>query len=393
MSGTVSRTGEPTVKLADCAPVAVGANRRVKVQDAPAFSVATLAHEPPVRVNSAALVPVTALVNTTPVVPPFVMVTLFDVFCPTFRLPKLTIAGDAVSGVTPTPVSAAEANAGDPNESVAVAVPSVVGANCTVSVQEAPAANVASGAHEPPVRVKAAALVPPMPVENGVLAVPELVMVSVAVAFCPTLTLPKLSIAGEIATAGAPATPVPVRAAVAVPPPKLRPAVNVPVVVGANCTMAVQLAPAASVARGPQLPPVNENCDAFAPVTPSENGVEPVPLFTTLNVALVVWPTTTLPKFCIAGEIATEGAAATPTPEAGTVNVPLAVVTLSVAEAIPATVGMNWSVKKHWAPAGSGFSVVQVPPTSWMLNWLALGPVSDVENATELDPVFCRMMF
>ena len=380
MSGTESWVGDPIVRLAVRDPVAVGAKRIVNEHDALAASEARLVHEPPVRVNSAAFVPVMLVVKGTAVVPPLVIVTELEVFCPTLRLPKLTVAGDAVIAATPTPVSAAEASAGEPTDSVAVAVPSAVGANCTVSVQEAPAASDASGAQEPPVNVNAAAFAPVTVVENGALAVPELLTVNVAAAVRPRMTLPKLCAPGLIVTKGAEATPVPESAAV-MEPPKVRPAVSGPVVVGANRTMAVQLAPGASEATGPQEPPVSENCVALGPVIAMEKGAAAVPPLETVNVALAVCPRVTLPKLWAAGVIVTKGADATPVPESAAVTEGAKV---RPAVSAPVVVGANWTMAVQLAPGASEATGPQEPPVSE--NCVALGPVIAMEKGSAAVP-------
>ena len=189
-------------------------------------------------------------------------------------------------------------------------------------------------------------------------------------------------------TDGIAATPVPERAEVT-EPAKVRPAVSAPVVVGANCTMAVQLAPGASKATGPQVPPVSENCAALVPVMAMEKGTPAVPLLETVNVALAVCPTVTLPKLWAAGLIVTKELGATPVPESGTVT-PAGALTARVADMTPAAVGANWTLKLQAAPAASVPRAAQLLPLT-MLNCAALVPESAVVNTIPVVPLFARV--
>ena len=129
-------------------------------------------------------------------VPPFVIFTGVVFVLPSVTLPKLTGVGFAeICGCVPVPLKAIVK--GEPGallviETLPVALPADVGANCAVKVVFPPALIVTGTVN--PVMLK------PVPdalaAEIVTLAVPELVSVMTSVALLPTKTLPKLYVDG-----------------------------------------------------------------------------------------------------------------------------------------------------------------------------------------------------
>jgi hypothetical protein len=159
----------------------------------------------------------------------------------------------AVVGGAPVPVKGTvnvdtARPGGRPIVSEPETAPATAGEKMTESVQEAPAAIAGPVLQVVPAdwMLKPEPFKPMLVSVSGNVA--GLVMVTVwAALVAPTVTLPKLSVAGETVGGGAGATPVPVMEALVVPASlgMLTTPVWVPAVVGANSTARLQEAPGA----------------------------------------------------------------------------------------------------------------------------------------------------
>jgi hypothetical protein len=132
-------------------------------------------------------------------------------------------------------------------EILPLTAPVACGANCAVSVTLCEGANVTA---EPPLRVKPVPLM--LALEIATLALPVFVTVMLFVAVLPTVTLPKLTLAGFTDKLEVAATPVPLSANAAVAVVALLTIDTLPVAApalfGANCSVKEVFAPAAKVA-------------------------------------------------------------------------------------------------------------------------------------------------
>src|SRR3954471_19378763 len=133
---------------------------------------------------------------------------------------------------------------------------------------------------------------------------------------------------------------VAVSATVTLPPLLFTPseAENVPLVVGANVTVTVTDAPATSVAPDTGTP-VDEN-GAAGPVELPNVSVW-VPVFCKTTERDFDVPVATPPKLTVAGVATSWGPSTCPVPVSVTSAVPAEVVTVRLAEAAPAAVGVN----------------------------------------------------
>jgi len=236
-----------TVTLPEKLPEVVGAKVMLKDVDCPAARVRGSAK--PVALNPAALMLICE--TDTLELPVFASVTLCVPLAPAVMLPKLSEEGDAVSwvmGDTPVPAS------GTTNGELSVLFTSVrfpeklladAGVKLTVKVAEPPG-TTESGTVSPE-KLK------PVPTSGAWVtlrfAVPGLVMTSVWVLVTPTVTLPKLTLAGITEICGC--TPLPLSeivvgelVALLI---KLRLPVALPAVAGAKLTLSEKLWPAARV--------------------------------------------------------------------------------------------------------------------------------------------------
>ncbi len=189
-------------------PAAVGANFAVKVAFCPAAIVSGV-------VTPEIVKPVpdtfTADIDTLPD-PALVSVIVCELLLPTFTLPKLSLAGEAVKlPCVPVPLNAivsGEFGALLATEMLPEALPELLGANVALIVADWPAVKV-NGVVTPEI-------VKPVPVtftaETVTLAVPLFFKVIACALLLPTFTLPKLSLAGEAPSCAC--VPVPLNASV-----------------------------------------------------------------------------------------------------------------------------------------------------------------------------------
>ena len=236
------------------------------------------------------------------IVPTLVRVTtLAALVVPTVTEPKSKLAGVSLA-VVPTPVRGTICGlplALSVTLSDALRAPTAVGANFTLKVQLAAAAREA-----PQVCVweKSPALVPVMAIVVMVNAVvPTFVRVTVFAALVtPVATVPKLKLTG----ASLAVVPVPLRAAVCGLPvalsATLTDALRAPTAAGANFTLMVHVAAAASEA--PHVC-VWEKSAAFVPaIVIDVMVIAAVPVFLSVNTfAALVTPVATVPKLKVAG--------------------------------------------------------------------------------------------
>ena len=280
------------VTLPERLPVVAGSNVTLNVVDCPAASVSG-------TVNPAALnpVPLSLICETVTLeLPVLVTVTLCVVLVPVAMLPKLNDTGLAVScKACATPVPASATTTGELGELfTSVTLPAKLladaGVNPTVKLEEPPGATVNGNVR--PVRLK------PVPASISCVtlrfAVPVFLIVSAWLLLAPTITLPKLALAGLTEICGC--MPVPPSAIVVgefvALLTTLRLPVALPAVAGAKLTVRVKLCPAARV-MAPEHPlkvnpaPLMEACEMVT---------LPVPLFITVIVCEALLPTSALPK-------------------------------------------------------------------------------------------------
>src|SRR5208283_1459856 len=228
--------------------------------------------------------------------PEFVTVTFCVVLVPVAMLPKPSAVGLVVScsaGATPVPVSATtNGELGELFTSVTLPamLPAAVGVNPTVNVEVPPGATLIGIVK--PVKLK------PLPASAACVtlrfAVPVFLIVSACVLLAPTMTLPKLALAGLTEICGC--VPVPLNAIVAgefvALLTTLRLPVALPALAGAKPTVSVKLCPAARSPAPEQPLTVNP-----APLMAAcEMVTLPVPLFVTVIVCEALLPTRALPK-------------------------------------------------------------------------------------------------
>jgi hypothetical protein len=233
-------------------------------------------------------------------VPVLVRITGSVLLLPSTTLPKLVLAGLAViSSVIPVPerpTVAGELLALLATEILPVTPPAVVGAKVALKVTLWPEVSVMGS--------EKALMLKPTPLtvtcETVTLPVPVLVRVTVWQPLLPTVTFPKLRLAGD-APRRRPVTPVPpsVTAAgelVALPTTEMVP-LTLPVVVGAKIALKVTLWPEVSV-RGseraliPKPTPLTVACETVT---------LPVPESVRVTVRELLLPTVTLPKLRVEG--------------------------------------------------------------------------------------------
>lgn len=175
------------------------------------------------------------------------------------------------------------------------------------------------------------------------LPVPVFWIVTLCDPELPVVTFPKARVAGETAIAGAvAAAPVPDILTIVFDVEALLEIAMVPAdalaVVGANLTLKLAEAPAATVAGMPM--PLTEYP---VPLTDAELTVRlAVPVFWTETVCVADWPTVTFPNERLAGETAIPGAgAACPVPLSATIDgdVGASLVIEMLPELLPVVVG------------------------------------------------------
>src|SRR3989338_1679351 len=250
-------------------------------------------------------------------VPVFVMVTVWGpLVAPTRTLPKLKLVGlTSIAGAMPVPLKLTEAGpASLAIETVSPAAPTASGAKVTSKVTRLPGAMGESAG-----RLRAKPAAPPRLMELTVRsALPVLLMVTVCGPLvAPTMTLPKLKLAGLTSMAGA--TPVPLRRTEAPPASLLIEMVSptAPAARGAKVTSKVMRLPGAMgegagrLGAKPAAPP--------RVMLEAVRSAEPVFVIVTVCGPLVL-PTKTLPKAIEGG--ATLMAGAMPVPERLTVGEP-----------------------------------------------------------------------
>lgn len=236
-----------TVTLPEKLPVVVGANVTLKELDCPAARVRGSAK--PAALNPALLMLICE--TDTLELPVFAKVTFCVPLMPVVMLPKLSEAGDAVSWATAdTPVPAKETTSGE----LSVLFTSVrlperllaeAGVKLMVKAEEPPGGTENGNAS--PEKLK------PVPISDACVtlrfAVPGFLMVTAWVLVKPTVTLPKLTLAGITEICGC--TPLPPSEIVAgelvALLTKLRLPVALPTVAGAKLTVSEKLWPAARV--------------------------------------------------------------------------------------------------------------------------------------------------
>lgn len=148
------------------------------------------------------------------VVPLFVRTIVWLLFAPTTTLPKATLPGlgfRVAPATTPVPTSASDCGEFGPlsvKEISPAAAPEAVGVNCTLKDTLCPAPMVAG--FESPLIPKGA----PLTVAGLIvrLMFPVFVSFTVWLELCPTVTLPKLTVAGVMVRLAC--IPVPVRVTV-----------------------------------------------------------------------------------------------------------------------------------------------------------------------------------
>ena len=193
--------------------------------------------------------------------------------------------------------------------------------------------------------------------ETVTLLLPVLVIVTFLELVPPALTLPNDRLVGLAESVTVAATPVPVNAtafgefgALLV---RLTLPVRLPAVVGANTTLNVAVPPAVIVAG------------AFKPLTLypvplaeiREMVSAAVPVFVTVKLCDLVWPSMTFPKLNVEGEI--ESPACTPVPLMGIVKVELLALLAIVIDPEPLPVAVGAYVAVNVAVA-EGFKVAGV---------------------------------
>lgn len=236
-----------TVTLPETLPEVVGANVMLKDVDCPAARLRGSAK--PVALNPAALMLICE--TDTLELPVFARVTVCVPLVPVVMLPKLSEAGDAASCATgDTLVPASATTRGELSVLFTrVRLPerllTEAGVKLMVKVEEPPGGTESGNAR--PEKLK------PVPISDAWvtlrLAVPGFLMASIWVLVTPTVTLPKLTLAGTTEICGR--TPLPLNEIIpgelVALLTKLRPPVALPTVAGAKLTMSEKLWPAARV--------------------------------------------------------------------------------------------------------------------------------------------------
>ena len=246
-------------------------------------------------------------------------------------------------------------------------LPLADGVKVTLIVQLAPAASVLGLMGQVLVCAKSPAFVPATVMLVIVrAAVPLFVSVTdLAALVVPTFWAPKLRLVGFSVTAGAETVPVPESATLCGLPAALSLivtlALRLPVAVGENVTLSVQVAPAASVLGLSGQVFVCAKSPALAPLTPMlliVNAAVPLLVSVTDFAALVV-PTSWLPKLSDVGLSVTPGAGVTPVPLSATLCglPPASSLMLTLALRPPFAEGVNVTLSVQFAPAASVFGL------------------------------------
>lgn len=286
-------------------------------------------------------------------VPPvFVTVSDSDELLPTVTLPKLKLVGfvPSVPGVTPVPVNPIVSVGFDPFEVIVtlpLALPAAVGVNFTLNVALWPEVSVTGAVI--PLRLKPVPLM--LTCEIVTLAPPVFVTVSDSELLLPTVTLPKLRLAG-FAPRVPGATPVPDKPIASVGFEAFEVSVTAPLAlpaaVGVNTTLKLVLCPAARVIG--TVTPVRVNPLPLTPTCEIVTLVPPVLVIVSDRDWLL--PTVTLPKLKLVG-LAPSVPGVTPVPDSVIVSVGFDALEIMVTLplALPATVGVNVTLKVALCPA------------------------------------------
>ena len=323
------------------APAVVGANFTLSV--VAWFGFRVIGKVAPDTVNPVPLIVANVIVSG--MVPFEVNVTGRVALDPTATLPKLRLVGLTAIPAVPVPVPLKLTVAvGLVDElllivSVPVAEPAAVGANFTVSVSVclglSVTGNVAPDTVNPvPLTAAEFTVTAPVPVE---------VSVTDCVALDPTVTLPKLRLAGLTVNVGVP-VPVPLRLTVAVGLVDellsiVSPPVTVPAAVGANFTPSVNVCFGFSVTGSVAPDTVNP-----APLTATEFTITaPVPDEVSVTDCVALDPIATLPKLRLAALTVSCGTVIPVPPRLTMIDFCLCALLLivSVPAAEPAAVGAN----------------------------------------------------
>ena len=244
-----SDASEVIVTLPLSAPAEAGSNETLKLALCPAVRVSGV--EIPLRLNPVPVIATCEIVTDDP--PVLVIFSVRDGSLPTVTLPKLRLVGFAPSVPCETPVPdraivKVELEASETMVTEPVALPAACGAKLTVNVVLCEGLSVSGVVR--PVNPKPAPLTEACETETG--DPPMLVSVTVCVCWLPTVTLPKVSLAGlrESCPELVAAVPVPVRLRVVVFEASLvmvTDALKAPTVSGQNVRLTVVLCPDASV--------------------------------------------------------------------------------------------------------------------------------------------------
>jgi hypothetical protein len=322
------------------APDAVGANFTPNVALCPAASVCGVTMPLMLKADPETV----AEERFTLAVPPFVSVTFTVLLLPVSWLPKFTLPGFAVKlPSVPVPVVGIVTV-----ESVAVLVtvivpdaePAVVGENCAVNDVLCPAAIVSGVVN--PVTLK------PAPVAEiwltVVLALPELVKVTVCWPLLETATLPKATLPGFAVNVEDCEIALPVSVTTCGEPGALSVKVMLPVaapaVVGENVTPNESVWPAVIVfgSESPLIPNALPESVARLIVTLE------VPVFVSVTFCVLLWFTCTFENVSVEGEIESPACVAVPFKETIRGEFDASLITVSAPEAAPAVVGANCTV-------------------------------------------------
>jgi len=285
---------------------------------------------------------IVAPVMDTGAVPGFDNVTEAEPLLPTETLPKFTLAGLAAKDPwVPVP-----ARATDTVESEALpvivtlpeAAPAAVGVNVAEKGALAPAAIVC-----PTVTP-----VTPKPVPVGLTwvmvtaALPVFLSESVCVPVLPATVLPKLTVPGLALNVLLGLAALPLIVSVCGDPVALSVNPILPlealVVVGVNCTLKIVPWPAFSVVGRERLVVANPAPVSFAAVSVRLA----FPLFVSVTLCVLVWPTTILLKLRDTGEIDSAACVAMPATETVSGAFGALLITLRLPDAAPTAWGANW---------------------------------------------------
>jgi hypothetical protein len=308
-------------------------------------------------------VPLSAILEiVTLPLPVFVTVTGSDDELPAFTFPnaRFVVLNDSVN-VAPTPVPLSVTTAGEfgallVTVTLPVTAPADCGRNCTLKLLDCPAPNEIGSAKVP--RLKPVPLALTWVIES--VPVPLFVSWIVCVLETPTVTLPKLALAGVIVSAGC--KPVPLTAITALAPCEVD-TVTFPVTfsdaVGLNETFSVVLCPAVSVSG--VVTPLSVKSLALT-VTP-EIVTLTFPLFVIVTVFELDVPALMLPNARLVGFAVSAGVPATPVPLSGTLagEFGALLVTVTLPVAAPADCGRNCTLKLLDCPAASEIGSAKVP--------------------------------